>query len=345
MHAPIMITGDGTRWTQCAKCRKIRALERDELEGHILECADCASQLCLKKMSMVEWEALTEQYPQPLSPVEVRIPAHSNALIISTVSGLRYTQCPKCQARHVLHLGFVHGSHLCCNGCGENLLLQELSMGELENFKGVERDSAEADAAQALFVEFGFSSQWVIAECNPAGWGLVRYADFERWSQKHYAEKLRNWSLEPRRIQPSKMPIWDNCSGDAVLTAREMTKRLQERGFLVRTNVGSQPRVADITGFAAGRRYEYDVDAVGKTAAMFGTEVHQAMDASQRNEKLKQELIRQYTNAAAFKLGRRHVGDEKPIKDQLAQNLKLIGCTYTEIGEVISELVEGLKNV
>jgi len=59
---------------------------------------------------------------------------HSNAVIISTLTGLRFTQCPKCQERHVLHPGFVHGSHLWCKGCGENLLLQELSMGELENF-------------------------------------------------------------------------------------------------------------------------------------------------------------------------------------------------------------------
>jgi len=266
---------------------------------------------------------------------------HSNAVIIGTLTGLRFTQCPKCQERHVLHPGFVHGSHIWCKGCGENLLLQELSMGELENFKGAERDSTEADAAQAMFVEFGFSSQWVIAECNPAGWGLVRYADFERWSQKQAAEKLRNWSA------------------DAVLSAREMTKQLQERGFLVRTNVGSQPRVADITGFAAGRRYEYDVERPpvggGKTVAMFGTEVHQAMDASQRNEKLKQELIRQYTNAAAFKLGRiskrmqqrdqTHANSrKKEIKDQLAQNLVLIGCSYAEVGEIIRELVEGLRN-
>jgi hypothetical protein len=77
------------------------------------------------------------------------------------------------------------------------------------------------------------------------------------------------------------------------------------------------------------------------------------MDASQRNEKLKQELTRQYVAKAAFKLGTsatlgvespRQRAKQKEIKDQLAQNLKLIGCTYTEIGEIISELVEGLRN-
>lgn len=217
---------------------------------------------------------------------------HSNAVIISTLTGLRFTQCPKCQERHVLSPGFVHGSHLCCKGCGENLLLQELSMGELENFT------------------------------QPVG--LVN-------DPRCFDTPPSALATTPRH--PSKMPMWGGCSGDAVLSAREMTKQLQERGFLVRTNVGG-----------------------GKTAAMFGTVVHQAMDASQRNEKLKQELIRQYTNAAAFKLGsiskrmqqrdQTHANSRKKgIKDQLAQNLKLIGCTYTEIGEIISELVEGLKNV
>ena len=60
---------------------------------------------------------------------------HSNAVIIHTLTCLRFAQCPKYQERHVLSPSFVHGSHLCCKGCGENLLLQKLSMGELENFK------------------------------------------------------------------------------------------------------------------------------------------------------------------------------------------------------------------
>jgi hypothetical protein len=231
---------------------------------------------------------------------------HSNAVIISTLTGLRFTQCPKCQERYVLSLGFVHGSHLCCKGCGENLLLQELSMGELENF----------NAAEAV--------------------------------------KARNWSLEPRRIQPSKMSMSGSCSGDAVLTAREMTKQLQERGFLVRTNVGSQPRVADITGFAVGRRYEYDVGEGGKTAVIIGTKIHQAMDASQRNEKLKQELTRQYVAKAAFKLGTsatlgvesdRQRAKQKAIKAELATSLRACGIPYLEIELIIHDMVEAIRNV
>lgn len=222
------------------------------------------------------------------------------------------------------------------------------------------RDSEEADAAQAMFVEFGFSSEWVIAECSPAGWGLCHYANFERWSQKQSAEKLRNWSLTRREIvidkpsvaildmQPSKMPMWDSCRG----MGGEIAKALKERGFMVRTNTGERPRVADITGFADGRRYEFDV-ASGASKTV-GTEIHQAMDASQRNEKLKQELIRQYTNAAAYRLGRvamtrltREERNEakKETKDYLARQLVLIGCSYSEAGDIIRELVEGLKNV
>ena len=286
---------------------------------------------------------------------------HSNAVIIHTLTGLRFTQCPKCQERYVLSPGFLHGSHLCCKGCGENLVLQELSMGELENFKATgeylvptetwtlgghkleagktyeitvggvrERDSTEADAAQALFVEFGFSSQWVIAECNPAGWGLVRYADFERWSQKQAAGKLTTLKEE---LTTRCLPLFGQP--------------------MVNWNLGE--RRASFTMCPPRLRFPIERPPVGggKTAAMFGTVVHQAMDASQRNEKLKQELIRQYVVKAVFKLGAsatlgvesdRQKRKQKEIKDQLAQNLKLIGCTYTEIGEVICDMVEALRN-
>ena len=267
MHAPIMQSAGGVRWTRCANCKTFQALDAHMLEGHVLSCNGCPEQLCLKKMTNAEWDKLESSIPFPVTPVMV-------------------SPNVNCYCRGA---GCIY-----CTEADEN--------------------------TKALSVEWG-------RQCTMA---------------------------------PSKMPMWGSCSGDTVLTAREMTKQLQERGFLVRTNVGSQPRVADITGFAAGRRYEYDVERPpvggGKTVAIFGTEVHQAMDASQRNEKLKQELIRQYTNAAAFKLGRiskRFVARnpttanilKKDVKDQLAQNLVLIGCSYTEAGEIISELVEGLKNV
>jgi hypothetical protein len=251
-----------------------------------------------------------------------------------------------------------------------------------------ERDSIEADAAQALFVEYGVPVGSLIANvgygtsltvalrkmravipniphdgkdyvlaCECPGCCQFReHAKAIGCTPLELAQEMAKFPADHfklptstigKSLKPSAMPMRGSCSGDAVLSAREMTKQLQERGFLVRANVGSQPRVADITGFAAGRRYECDIERPsvggGKTAAMVGAEIHQAMDASQRNEKLKQELIRQYTNTAAFKLGR-YVGDDKPIKDQLAQNLVLIGCSYTEAGEIISELVEALRN-
>ena len=301
---------------------------------------------------------------------------HSNAVIIHTLTGLRYTQCPKCQERHVLSPGFVHGSHLCCKGCGENLLLQELSMGELENFtqqvglvndprcfdtppsalavsmlksseqpmwgscSGItERDSSEADAAQALFVEFGFSSQWVIAECNPAGWGLVRYADFERWSQKQAAGKL------------------------TTLKEELATRGLPQFGQpMVNWNLGE--RRASFTMCPPRLRFPIERPPVGggKTAAMLGALAHAEFakyceadinSVKEFSNTIKQSMIRRLVAKAAFKLGAsatlgidspRQRAKQKEIKTELASSLKLYGIPYSEIELIISELVEGLRN-
>lgn len=65
MHikAPIMIHGNGVRWSQCAKCGKAFGLNDGFCEGSHLCCGDCGQNLLLAKMSNLEWEALCEQYP------------------------------------------------------------------------------------------------------------------------------------------------------------------------------------------------------------------------------------------------------------------------------------------
>jgi hypothetical protein len=110
--------------------------ERRKYINQICEQLGCTQDSC------GNWKfpnaAAEDTFESLMDSYDVAPRSHSNAVIISTLTGLRFTQCPKCQERHVLSPGFVHGSHLCCKGCGENLLLQELSMGELENFKAAQ---------------------------------------------------------------------------------------------------------------------------------------------------------------------------------------------------------------
>ena len=221
INAPIQVTGDGTRWSMCAKCRKVFGLSEGFVEGSHLCCGGCGQNLLLKKMSMVEWEALAEQYPQPLSPV------------------------------------------------------------------------------MAV-------------------------------------------------IKPSTAPMWE-CTA-----MRISSEPLEQQGVdamlnhsLAAVSALYKVPVSRLLGSPSTAEAENEIRTY---------HVELAMDASQRNEKLKQELIRQCTNAAAYKLGRisKRMNQrcqvhanicKKEIKDYLATCLVLIGCSYTEAGEIISELVEGLKNV
>lgn len=229
---------------------------------------------------------------------------HSNALIYHTVSGRRFTQCPKCQERYELqNPGFVHGSHLCCKGCGENLLLQELTMGELENF-----------TQPVTFVQGSHNIET--------------------------GEVIEPLHKRVGKIDRIKLTMTSERDSTEAGKAQVIAHSLRAVGALYNVPVSRLLGCATTAEAEKECRSYYDL---------------LAMDASQRNEKLKQELIRQYTNAATFKLGRiskrmqqrdqTHANSrKKEIKDQLAQNLKLIGCTYTEIGEIISELVKGLKS-
>lgn len=141
MHAPINITGHGVRWSSCAKCRKIRTLDTHELEGHVFYCAGCGEQLTLKKMSMVEWEALAEQYPQPPSPVMTTIKP----------SIVAQWECPS-----VDKIEFVQGSFNIETGDAiEPLHKRSGTFDPITLRLTSERDSTEADAAQGLFLNHG----------------------------------------------------------------------------------------------------------------------------------------------------------------------------------------------
>jgi hypothetical protein len=177
------------------------------------------------------------------------------------------------------------------------------------------RDSAEADAAQALFVEYGVPVNSLIAN---VGYGTSLVIALRKMNA---AMRI---SSEPLKQQGIDAMINHSLAAVSVLYKVPVSRLL------------GSPSTAE----AENEIRAYHVEL--------------AMDASQRNEKLKQELIRQYTNLAAYKLGAsatlgvdsdRQKRKQKEIKDYLATCLVLIGCSYTEAGEIISELVEGLKNV
>lgn len=249
INAPIQVTGDGTRWSMCAKCRKVFGLSEGFVEGSHLCCGGCGQNLLLKKMSMVEWEALAEQYPQPLSPVmtTMRTPHGVNDYALGC-------ECPGCcqfreQAKAI--------------GCTPFDLAQEMAKFLADHFK------------------------------------LPTSTIGEQLKQRAAVSALYN------------VPVLRLLSSPSTAEAENEI-----------------------------RAYHIEL----------------AMGASQRNEKLKQELIRQYTNAAAYKLGRiskrmqqrdqAHANmRKKEIKDTLATNLIVVGIPYREIETIIRELVEGLKNV
>lgn len=167
-----------------------------------------------------------------------------------------------------------------------------------------ERDSAEADAAQALFVEFGMTSKGIINTVFGGVPMVLALIKVKASNPGHVVKAMLDEIAALYNVPISRL-------------------------------LGSAP-----TAEAEHNSREYYVAL--------------AMDASQRNEKLKQELIRQYTNAAAYKLGAsaktyltrdERNAAKKGIKGNLAKDLRACGVPYSEIESIVSELVEGLKNV
>lgn len=108
---------------------------------------------------------------------------HINAPIMNS-NGPRWSQCAKCRKVFGLSLQFVEGSHLVCGGCGQNLLLKNMTNAEFVEL--VKRpDSSEADAAQKLFVDFGFTAAFLMnsqrLNSNTRGFAAMRPSQMAMW--------------------------------------------------------------------------------------------------------------------------------------------------------------------
>lgn len=119
------------------------------------------------------------------------------------------------------------------------------AMGQQES-----RNSAEADAAQKLFVDFGFSSDWVISESNPNGWGLIAHLSAECWAQnrtEHQYPPRRSWAL-----RPSQMPMWDTGSCGGGKTAAHIGSLVHNEVYeLLRANKAHQLKEQALVARAA----------------------------------------------------------------------------------------------
>lgn len=211
----------------------------------------------------------------------------------------------------------------------------------MEAHDGTERDSAEADAAQALFVEHGFSSQWVITESSPAGWGLVNYANFEAYSCKHAAERMANLVIESRRLIPSTAPIWEHCTGGKTVAMQQIIKEeLQHVYPDVPSHMlfGQTPKQLTATQEAVLK--EYCTEIYRKTIA--------------QHEAFKQSIILRLVAKCAYRMGKdkctlmttaQRNAATKGNKDHLAKCLVGLGLSYSEVQPIIRNMVKDLKNV
>lgn len=311
MHAPIMQGVAGVRWTRCANCKTFISLHLGHTPGDTIACNGCPEVLTLKQMTMVEWDELESSIPFPASPVMFTInprTKHREAIAAKIL---------------FLDLGISSIALIAAVNSGRSMVerLDACSPGWNAKF---ERKCAEADAARELFVEHGFSSQWVITESSPNGWGLLHYANFEKWKKEQPAQIMR----ELRR------PAFTSCPPNLVIDMKRQ------------------------------RNYEYGAfGGGGKTAAMIGTLIHEELakycqadieNARAGIEAIKQGAVQRLVAKAAFKLGNVHSTyyfaskrktEQKLIKDQLAKDLIAIGVGYTEAAHIIRNMVEGLKNV
>lgn len=159
-----------------------------------------------------------------------------------------------------------------------------------------ERDSTEADAAQALFVGYGFSSQFII---NMTG----------------------------------RRPAFTSCPSTLLIDMKVQANR------------------------------SYGSVAGGKTAMIVGIAIHEELakycksdiDAAFEGiQQIQQAAIRRLVAKAAFNLGKvaktylsrdERKAAKNGIKSNLANDLRAQGLSWVEVEKLISELVEGLKDV
>lgn len=165
-----------------------------------------------------------------------------------------------------------------------------------------ERDSAEADAAQKLFVDFGFSSDWVISESNPNGWGLIAHLSAECWAQdrtKHQYPPRRNWSL-----RPSQMPMWDagSCGGGktAALVGSLVHNEVYE---LLRAEKSHQLKEQALVARAAYK--------LGQLSACMTT----SEDRKERKSAIKRNLVQGLVDAGV------RLGDVQTIMNNMLKEL------------------------
>lgn len=147
----------------------------------------------------------------------------------------RWSQCAKCRKVFGLNPGFVEGSHLICT-CGQNLLLAKMTDVEFDELckQYPQPVSPVMTTADKCFVHDG-KDYYLACECP-------RCAQFR--------ERAKAMGITPFEL----------VQREATNITATLHRELKERGFMIRPLKPSDaPRVADCTGFANGRKFEFDV--------------------------------------------------------------------------------------
>jgi hypothetical protein len=316
INTPLMITGDGTRWSTCAKCRKVFGLSDGMLEGSHICCGGCGQNLLLKKMSNVEWEALSEQFPQPASPVMTT---------------------------------YVRGSHNI--ETGEVIEPLHKRVGLLDAATGVmhsERDSAEADAAQELFVECGVKVSVLENLCAEP---VSLVTTLQWWPKGGFKTIGAEFG---KQLRPSQMPMWDLApvgGGKTVVIERALGAVAALYDVPFDRLLGHKAALNAKYGRFNNDLAEYWDRIATAQVDSLRDEIE---NGAKRYNAAREKAVLGCVAQAAFKLGdneRRYLMRNErnransKVKRILAKELRACGLSYSQLEIIVSNVVESVRNV